>query len=212
MNKNNFRQAVYELYKTDWEQKHGNIFERKQKVIQEILREDAEGSFEEYLLEYGYAGEIYVCYDEFLKAEFLDEEYVAYLLGNDAELMKKYQLAKTPNTIVNYLYRDAANNKKYNQVVLEGTLSNEQIKDICSKLESGEYFIPGQVGLPETRFGEWTDDDHVFFELGKDSFEETDDEDTYMTAQEFYNNFMAVDGWDVSAAMDRMPYFGKVVK
>lgn len=104
------------------------------------------------------------------------------------------------NTKINYLYRDASNYKQHNEVVIAGKITEQQISTIVSCLSDGEYFIPKQVGLPETRFSEWTEDDHCWFELSRYSFENTDRIPTIgITIEELISNFeKAKDNWDDS--------------
>lgn len=78
------------------------------------------------------------------------------------------------NTRISYLYRDASNYKKYNEVVVEGVFTEDQIRTIISCLNDGEYFIPRQIGFPEVRFGKITEDDHCWFELCEEDFEEVE--------------------------------------
>ena len=54
-----------------------------------------------------------------------------------------------PNTLIEYMYRDASNYKKTNVAVLKGRISLGQIGLIESSLNDGEFFIPGQVGLQD---------------------------------------------------------------
>lgn len=68
------------------------------------------------------------------------------------------------NTKIGYLYRDASNYKKWNEVVIRGSMSPEQIDTIIGCLDDELHFIPRQVGLPEDRFDEITEDDHAWFE------------------------------------------------
>lgn len=102
------------------------------------------------------------------------------------------------NTKVEYLYRDASNYKVHNEAVIKGTLTTEQIEEIISCCDCVEYFVPQQVGLPETRFGKITEDDHCWFEICKEGFSETDQANTVdLTAEELYRNFLAASGkWD----------------
>ena len=105
------------------------------------------------------------------------------------QLMLNPAVVKTqekPNTRIDYLYRDADNYKMPNSVVVKGLLSEDQKKIIMSSLQDGEFFIPSQVGLPETRVDEFWDreSDHVFFELDEDSFTETDEEPTVAVTAE----------------------------
>ena len=79
------------------------------------------------------------------------------------------------NTKINYLYRDADNYKVYNVCVIAGELTGAEIRTIIGCCDSGEYFIPRQIGLPETRFETYDPAvDHCWFELDEDSFERTE--------------------------------------
>ena len=60
------------------------------------------------------------------------------------------------NTKISYLYRDADNYKMRHEVVIAGSMSEEQEKAIEDSLDEGVYFIPSQVGLPDDRFGSVT--------------------------------------------------------
>ena len=74
-------------------------------------------------------------------------------------------------TIVNYLYRDASNYKRLNQVCFLGTLSEHQKARIIGSLYEGEYFIPSAIGWDEERISaDYNDDDGCWFELTKDDF------------------------------------------
>jgi hypothetical protein len=86
--------------------------------------------------------------------------------------------------------------------VLKGTITEDEINKVLSNLSDGEYFIPRQVGLSETRFKDSpTDDDHCWFELERNSFEPTADEPTVnMTVTEFVERFeKAAQHWDEMA-------------
>jgi len=95
------------------------------------------------------------------------------------------------NTKISYLYRDVDNYKRYNECIVAGTLSANQICTILDCCDMGEYFIPGQVGLPERRFDPHDPQaDHCWFELGADSFSETIEPPTIaLTATELVNRF-----------------------
>mgnify|MGYP003366824379 CR=1 FL=1 len=99
---------------------------------------------------------------------FTDVEFDSYL----GTCMKK--ITRRKNTRISYLYRDAANYKKHNEVIIPGTFTEEQIHTIIDCLQGGEHFIPSEVNLPEIRFGDRTEADHPWFELSKDGFEETE--------------------------------------
>ena len=86
----NIKRTCYKLYKTDW--KHCHITDQKElETMQDyfagLINSVIEYSYEEYLNEFGYDGEMYVCYEEFCDNEYLDEEYMCNLLGHDNLIM-----------------------------------------------------------------------------------------------------------------------------
>ena len=87
----------YELYKKDWTDKHISK-ERQYEAVRDyyngLVDSDEEYTFEHYLAEFGYNGELYVCYNEFLNAEYLDKEYMNSLLKEE-NLIKKYEMNTT---------------------------------------------------------------------------------------------------------------------
>lgn len=104
------------------------------------------------------------------------------------------------NTRINYLYRDGSNYKAGNTVIFRGEITEAQKKQILSCCDEGELFIPGQVGMPENRFEDITEDDHPWFELTLDGFELTDAEpDTLRSVDELVTAFArAKNNWDTS--------------
>ena len=89
----NIRELCYELYKIDWESTHITP-KRKMENLRVFYEENRindypYSSYEEYLMEAGYNGEIYVCYDEFIDNEYQDEGYIMALLDNEA-LFEEY--------------------------------------------------------------------------------------------------------------------------
>lgn len=82
------------------------------------------------------------------------------------------------NTKMTYLYRDASNYKKCNEVVVLDEFTDDDVNRIVATLQDGEYFIPENVGLECERFAEWTEDDHPYCELNEDDFELTDEAPT----------------------------------
>ncbi len=102
------------------------------------------------------------------------------------------------NTKISYLYRDANNYKVHNECVIEGELTEQQIETIMDCCDCGEYFIPGQVGMPERKFDEYDSEaDHCWFELSRDGFEQTSrPADISLTAEQLVSNFSACkDNW-----------------
>ena len=80
------RKLCYELYKIDW--KHSHITkEREMDSIKDyyegLIDNDIEYTYEDYIEEFGYDGELYVCFEEFCNAEYYDVDYMRTLLDND---------------------------------------------------------------------------------------------------------------------------------
>lgn len=87
-----FERAAYEAYKADWIASHisseriAETFKEYTDALLEQFENDewdaySHYSFEEFLDEQGYQGELYVCFEEFLYAEFRDYGYMTSLLG-----------------------------------------------------------------------------------------------------------------------------------
>ena len=77
----------YELCKIDWKHSHMITKEREMDSIknyyEDLVDDDTEYTYNDYLEEFGYDGELYVCYEEFLETEYLDEDYICSLLDNE---------------------------------------------------------------------------------------------------------------------------------
>ena len=70
------------------------------------------------------------------------------------------------NTEIVYLYRDASNYKKWNDVIVAGGMSESDLDFIKKCLMVDNTFIPEQIGLPLLRpDANITEDDHCFAEL-----------------------------------------------
>ena len=111
------------------------------------------------------------------------------------------------NTRIRYLYRDASNYKVENECVVAGTFTQEQIAQIMGCCDLGEYFIPSQVGLPEQRFDRYdAEEDHCWFELSEDGFEETTRPATVgISAEQLVENFAAAkEHWNDTAFQTQM--------
>ena len=87
------RKLCYELYKIDWKHSHMITKEREMNSIKDyyegLIDNDSEYTYEDYIEEFGYDGELYVCYEEFCDAEYYDVDYMRTLLDND-ELINIY--------------------------------------------------------------------------------------------------------------------------
>lgn len=107
------------------------------------------------------------------------------------------------HTKFEYLYRDAGNWKQYLEVVVRGTLTENQVSDIFRACRDEGYFIPGDVGFPETRFEHVSlEEDHIWFELTgiEPTMEEVSDG---RTAEDVFRLFVST-RWNEAAAMERL--------
>lgn len=81
------RKLCYELYKIDWKHSHMITKEREMDSIKDyyegLIDNDNEYTYEDYIEEFGYDGELYVCFEEFCNAEYYDVDYMRTLLDND---------------------------------------------------------------------------------------------------------------------------------
>lgn len=71
-------------------------------------------------------------------------------------------------SIFEYLYRDASNYKAWGKLLLSGTASENDVTTLQQYLDSKEFFIAEQVGIPALYKELWdlsdgpTNDDHAF--------------------------------------------------
>lgn len=84
----------YELYKIDWKRYHMITEEREMDCWKDYFEYVENMNFEEYtyndyLKEFGYNGEMYAYYDEFCNTEYYDREYMCSLLSN-SKLIEMY--------------------------------------------------------------------------------------------------------------------------
>ena len=73
----NISELCYELYKLDWKHSHMITKEIEMDSLKDYFEgtvSSSEYSFDEYIEEFGYDGEIYACYEEFRDNEYLDKE------------------------------------------------------------------------------------------------------------------------------------------
>ena len=109
-------------------------------------------------------------------------------------------------TIFEYLYRDAGNFKAFGAIALEGRINNADRESIRAKLNSGEFFIAEQIGVPPlyVQLYQWSDgptaSDHCWHEFV--GFREIDSPESGVTyvsdAATFATRFVAVTGWEES--------------
>ena len=60
------------------------------------------------------------------------------------------------------MYRDASNYKKYNEVILSGSLKIEQLLPF---LKDKTFFIHSEIGLDDLQGNEWSLDGHNWHEI-----------------------------------------------
>lgn len=81
------KELAYELYKQDWIDGHTTPEMRlrsMQQYYEDFLSTDVPyPTYEEYLQDVGFDGNIYACFEEFVANEYENEEYMKYLLGDE---------------------------------------------------------------------------------------------------------------------------------
>ncbi len=73
-----------------------------------------------------------------------------------------WHVAKQPNSLLEYMYRDASNWKFHGEVVVAGHLA---ISDLEPFLADGEFFVPEDVGLAALRPSVTNEDDHIYHSI-----------------------------------------------
>lgn len=109
--------------------------------------------------------------------------------------------------VFEYLYRDASNYKASGAILLSGVPSQSDISALRARLDSGEYFVAEQVGIPAVYKELWdlsggpTSDDHALHEFVALRVA-TDDEkkslQLFGDLSSLLNTFQAVTAWDYS--------------
>ena len=124
----------------------------------------------------------------------------------EKQLNKKHD-SPQEHCVFEYLYRDASNYKAWGKILLSGTPSQNDIVALRTRLESGEYFVAEQVGIPALYKELWdlsggpTSDDHALHEFAA---LRVASEDEIASLQRFGNlssllkAFGAVITWDYS--------------
>lgn len=87
------KKLCYALYKREWTDRYISK-ERQYDAIRDyyenIEDDEEEYTFDDYMKEFGYGGELYVDFDEFLNYEYLEEKYMRKLLKKK-HLIKLYE-------------------------------------------------------------------------------------------------------------------------
>ena len=138
------KKLCYELYKNDWMREHGITHDMQQDALKNYYEEfsacSSEYTFEDYLLDYGFAGKIYACFDEFLDNEYFEEEYMCNLL-DDTNLIDLYLRDIHP----------VPKKKTYEVLMDEFGIGETRAKEIAQKLAPAfreeEHFLNGREML-----------------------------------------------------------------
>ena len=86
------RHRLYELYQLDWMSRHGYSLEHFAKYAMEHAA-DGEFSISDWERDVGFAGECFVCYEEFLNSEYMDKDYMRTLAERDESRGRSLYLA-----------------------------------------------------------------------------------------------------------------------
>lgn len=106
-------------------------------------------------------------------------------------------------TLFNYLYRDAGNHKAWSTLALDGEVAAERWNAALAKLESEEFFIAEQLGVPplyrELYKWSWgpTSADHCWHAFAQIQVVDAPEADAYRwgAAEAFVASLLAVDEW-----------------
>ena len=75
---------AYEKYKLDWMISHGHTLEELMHELNIMQKEENSSTisslYEDWEYGFGFGGEIWACYDEFIECEFFDIDYMKNIL------------------------------------------------------------------------------------------------------------------------------------
>ena len=90
------QQTLYEMYKAKWMEGRitADMILDECKNYYEAITEvpGCYSCLDEYIFDNGYAGTIYVCFDEFCNSEYLNKEYMYELIGDCKSLKEAYDV------------------------------------------------------------------------------------------------------------------------
>ena len=111
-------------------------------------------------------------------------------------------------SVFEYSYCDAGNFKSWGRLLVEGIVKPEDLSALSDGLESGEFFIAEQVGIPTLYEGLWklsngpTADDHVwhrFHDLHPATESEIGDV-LHGNLDDLLNRFRNVNAWKLESS------------
>jgi hypothetical protein len=109
--------------------------------------------------------------------------------------------------VLDYLYRDAANYKAWGAILLSGNPTDGEVGALRACLESGEYFVAEQVGIPPVYKELWelsggpNEDDHALHEFVAVRAAKPDELDSmpiFGAWPDLLEKFRQVSQWDYS--------------
>lgn len=78
------KKIAYEKYRLDWMIAHGHSITMLLRELENMRQEDPERNllslFDDWEYGFGFGGEVWACYDEFLETEYQNESYMKALL------------------------------------------------------------------------------------------------------------------------------------
>ena len=107
-------------------------------------------------------------------------------------------------SVFDYCYRDASNYKAWGSLLLQGACSSSDIEGLRNQLDSGEFFIAEQLGIPPLYAELWalsggpSVDDHVwhtFYALRSATPEETN-AGVFGTVENLLSRIKGVKTWN----------------
>jgi hypothetical protein len=115
-----------------------------------------------------------------------------------------------PNSysVFEYLYRDAANYKAWGQLLLSGQFTNDQIAQMLSRFDSGEFFIAEQIGIPTLHQELWqysngpTSDDHAwhsFHAIRPATVEDIASNRLWGSVEKLLSNVLSIPKWRLTS-------------
>ena len=82
-------QIIYEIYKTDWLNRHTTTKSHMRNVLEYAIEasqaQDFNQTYAEWVEENGILGSLYVCFNEFLQNEYLDEDFIKGLIEKECQ-------------------------------------------------------------------------------------------------------------------------------
>lgn len=106
------------------------------------------------------------------------------------------------NTRLEYMYRDGHNYKQFNEVVIAGEITIDQLRPCYYE---GQFFVPSEVGLEDLQVFPYRDCDHIWHEILETT--RTQDVPTAaVTAKSLFERFQqaAAVEWNTTLVNERM--------